>query len=107
MFPRGIAPPTLLVVFGFVFLSPVAASAVEGIVLAVPQPDLCEISIGSDDGLKKGHKLHVFRITDSGGKYVGRITVMKTSYDRAACTVDPGYRKLEVQRGDRVKSQIP
>ena len=58
-------------------------------------------------GLKKGHKLHVFRITDSGGKYVGRITVMKTSYDRAACTVDPGYKKLQVQRGDRVKSQIP
>jgi len=84
-------------------LTAATALGLEGIVLAVPKPDLCEISVGSDDGVKKGHTLDVFRVTDKGAKYVGRIVVMKTSYDRAACRVDPKFQKLPLQRGDRVK----
>ncbi len=79
---------------------------VEGIVLAVPQPSLVEISIGSDDGLKEGHSLEVYRTAGGSSTYVGRIHVVKTSYDKAACKVDPNYRKSNVQRGDRVTSKI-
>ncbi len=79
---------------------------VDGIVLAVPQPSLVEISIGSDDGLKEGHSLEVYRTAGGSSTYVGRIHVVKTSYDKAACKVDPNYRKSNVQRGDRVTSKI-
>ncbi len=103
-----LAPPLLIVFMALVSWSTVtdSALAVEGLVLAVPQADLCEISIGSDDGIKKGHKLEVYRITDNGAKYVGRIIVMKTAYDRAACKIDPKFKKLPMQRGDRVTSKI-
>ena len=44
---------------------------VEGLVLAVPQQDLIEISIGSDDGLRAGHKLQVVRM-QGGRQHVRR-----------------------------------
>jgi hypothetical protein len=75
---------------------------VDGVVLAVPRPDLVEISIGADDGLMKGHVLQVYRLTGSGPTYVGRIEVVKTDPDRAACKVDPKWQQSHVQRGDRV-----
>jgi len=79
---------------------------VDGLVLAVPRPDLVEISLGSDDGLTEGHKLEVYRRTGGSNTYVGRIEVIKTSFDKSACKVDPNYRKSNVQRGDRVTSKI-
>jgi len=75
---------------------------VDGVVLAVPRSDLVEISIGADDGLMKGHRLQVYRITGSGPTYVGRIEVVKTEPDRSACKVDPKWLQSNVQRGDRV-----
>jgi len=75
---------------------------VDGVVLAVPRPDLVEISIGADDGLMKGHVLQVYRLTGSGPTYVGRIEVVKTEPDRSACKVDPKWQQSHVQRGDRV-----
>ncbi len=79
----------------------------DGIVLAVPEPGLCEISLGSDDGFKKGYKLEVFRAAGGAKSYVGRIHVVKTSFDRSACRVDPGFQKSPIQKGDRVTSRIP
>jgi len=80
--------------------------SVDGIVTAVPQPDLCEISLGSDDGLMKGHKLEVYRQMGGANNYVGRIYVMSTTFDKAACKVDPQYLKSPIQRGDRVTSRL-
>ena len=79
---------------------------VEGLVLAVPQQDLIEISIGSDDGLRTGHKLQVVRMQGGASTYVGRVEVVRTEPDKSVCKVDPNYRQSNVQRGDRVFSNI-
>ena len=79
---------------------------VDGIVTAVPRPDLVEISIGSDEGLIKGHQLEVYRSAGGGNTYVGRIHVLETRYDKSACKVDPKYRQSNIQRNDRVTSRI-
>lgn len=79
---------------------------VEGLVLAVPQQDLIEISIGEDDGLLKGHKLQVVRVQGGRKIYVGRIEVVRTDYDKSVCKIDPNYRQSPVQVNDRVVSRI-
>jgi len=79
---------------------------VDGIVVAVTRPDLVEVSLGLDDGIKQGHKLEVFRVRGAAQSYVGRIFVASASFDRAACKVDPKYLKSPIQRGDRVKSRL-
>jgi small-conductance mechanosensitive channel len=75
----------------------------QGIVLAVPEQNLVEISIGADDGLRKGHKLEVMR---AGGAYVGRIEVQQTTPDRAVCRVIPDMLRSPLQRGDRVFDKL-
>ncbi len=79
---------------------------VDGVVLATPRPDLIEISIGSDDGLLKGHRLEVVRLTGGARTYVGRIEVVRTYPDKAVCRIIPEFRKSQTQRGDRVVSKI-
>jgi regulator of replication initiation timing len=79
---------------------------VEGVILATTPAGNVEISIGSDDGLVKGHKLEVYRIQPDQAMYLGRIEVLETYPDRAVCRVIPEYRKGEMQRGDRVASKI-
>jgi hypothetical protein len=79
---------------------------VEGLVTAAPQPDLVEISIGSDDGLRKGHKLYVYRVAGGTSKLVGRIEVVRADFDKSVCKIDPEWRQSYVQRGDRVISKI-
>ena len=70
-----------------------------GVVTAVPQPALVEVSLGSDDGLRKGHQLDVTR----GGSYIGRIEVMEATPECAACRVDPKMLRKPIERGDRVR----
>ena len=48
--------------------------------LAVSAENLVEVSIGSDDGLRVGNKLEIYR----GSHYLGRIEVMRLDVDRAA-----------------------
>ncbi len=79
---------------------------VEGLVDAVLGGGLTEISIGSDSGVQKGHKLDVYRVAPSGNKYVGRIEVLKTSPDKSVCKIIPSFQQSEVQKGDRVASKI-
>ena len=70
-----------------------------GAVTAVPQADLVEISFGSNKGLRKGQTLDVTRESS----YVGRIEVMATTPERAACRVDPKMLRKPIERGDRVQ----
>jgi hypothetical protein len=79
---------------------------VDGRVLAVQGSGLIEISIGSDSGLQKGHRLQIVRGADGGGTYVGETEVVETTPDRAVCRVDPKFQNSDVRRGDRVVSQI-
>ena len=79
---------------------------VEGLVLAMHGNDLVEISIGSDDGLQKGHRLEVFRVDGVSNPYLGRIEIMRTEPDKSVAKIDPNYRKGAIQKGDRVASKL-
>lgn len=63
---------------------------------------LVEISIGSDDGLKPGHTVEVFRNT----KYKGRLEILKTAPDRAVGRVDSRFQQGPIQEGDRVATRL-
>jgi hypothetical protein len=79
---------------------------VQGKVLAVRNGGLVEISLGADEGLRKGHPLEVYRVSSSGSSYVGRIQVMETTPDRAVCKIDPKYQQSDIKNGDDVTSKL-
>ncbi|MCO6458033.1 MAG: hypothetical protein J5I93_22240 [Pirellulaceae bacterium] len=64
--------------------------------------DLVEISLGSDDGIRKGHQLDVYR----NGQYLGRIVVMETQPDRAVATILKEYRRGIIKKDDRVSTKL-
>ncbi|MEX2558810.1 MAG: hypothetical protein WD403_02795, partial [Pirellulales bacterium] len=78
---------------------------VDGIVLKSSSSGLVEISLGSDEGLRKGHQLVVYR---NGGKFVGKIEVIETRADRSVARVmpDPEFRASPIQKEDRVATRI-
>jgi len=75
---------------------------VDGLVVAVGENNLVEISIGKDDGLKVNHQLDVYR----GGTYLGRVVVRRTMPDSAVTQIMPEYRKGLIRKGDRVESRL-
>jgi hypothetical protein len=75
---------------------------VDGVVTAVGNTDLIEISIGSDDGLRKGHTLEVYR----NNSYLGRIQVQHTEPDRAVGRILREFRKGVIRKGDRVATKL-
>ena len=79
---------------------------VDGVILALGARGLVEISIGSDDGLRKGHMLEVFRLSDSTSKYLGRVEVLNTEPDRAVAKIIPEFRKATFQKEDRVATRL-
>ena len=64
--------------------------------------DFVEISIGSDDGLLKGHQLDVVR----GDKYLGKIRVVEATADKAVCEVVHKNKYGIIQRGDNVTTKL-
>jgi septal ring factor EnvC (AmiA/AmiB activator) len=72
---------------------------VRGEVLDV-SPDLLEVSIGSDDGLKTGHVVVISRRE----KFLARGTVVQVRPDRAAVRIQ--YRNAPIQEGDRVQTKV-
>ena len=63
---------------------------------------LVEISIGYDDGLRRGHHLEVTR----GGRYVGRLKVRETEPDRAVAEIMRDYSEGIIEEGDRVDTTL-
>lgn len=77
-----------------------------GIVLDVT-PDLVAISLGSDDGLRKGHKMEVYRSGGaSGNTYVGRIEVSSVEPNKAICKILKDQQRNQFQRNDRVATKL-
>ncbi len=72
---------------------------VRGEVLSVG-PDMIEISIGEDDGLKPGHTVVVSR----RDKYLARAEITEVSPDRAVGRIQ--YRNAPIQEGDRVQTKV-
>lgn len=64
--------------------------------------NLVEITIGSDDGLRKGHQLDVVR----GQNYLGRITIERVEPNRAVGQIDPNFKRGNIQEGDRVTTNL-
>ena len=73
-----------------------------GLVSATPGNGIIQVNIGSDDGLKKGHNLEVYRKE----RYLGRVEIVVTQPDKAVCKIIPEYRKGAILRGDRVTSKL-
>ena len=75
---------------------------VDGIILAVNmQKLLAEISIGSDDGLRKEHKMEVYR----GSEHLGQVEVLQTTPDKAVVKINRDRLKKPFQKGDRVETR--
>lgn len=102
------ADPTLLASKG----SP--PPRVEGIIQATIPPkrqgagELVEISLGSDDGLKKDHEMTVFRAGGKGGppRYLATIKIIKTTPDKAVGQVIENSRNGVIQKGDHVSTKL-
>ena len=78
------------------------APAVDGIVTAVSPRDSIEISIGSDDGLRVGHTLDVYR----DNLYLGRVVIVETALDKAVAKIMPEFRRGSIRKGDRVATKL-
>jgi cell division protein FtsL len=79
---------------------------VDGTVLAVSATGLVEISLGSDDGIQRGHTLDVYRNNATTSKYLGRVQVLTTQSDKAVAKILPEFRKGLIQKEDRVASRL-
>jgi hypothetical protein len=63
---------------------------------------LVELTIGSDDGLKEGNTVEVFR----GGRYLGRLEIVRISPDKSVARVDRRFQQGAIQEGDRVATRL-
>lgn len=63
---------------------------------------LVEVTIGSDDGLKVGNTVEVYR----GNKYLGRVEILTTTPDKAVGRVDPKFQQGQILEGDSVATRL-
>ena len=74
-----------------------------GVVLQVDRPRrLALVSIGSDEGLRKGHMLEVTR----RGRYVGKLKIRNTEPDRAVAEILEDFSEGILQENDRVDTTL-
>lgn len=78
------------------------APELDGIVTAVGDRDLIEVSLGSDDGLLPGARLEVFR----DNSYLGYAIVLKTNPDRAVAKIDEKSKRGLIKEQDRVATKL-
>lgn len=79
--------------------------AVDGVVSQIRRSggsQLVEVTIGADDGLKKGNTVEVFR----GSKYLGRLEILQTSPDKSVGRMDRRFQQGQIQEGDRVATRL-
>ena len=85
------------------------AETVTGKVLATSKSEkgteYVEISVGSDDGLVKGHKLYVYHTGDKP-KYLGKIQLVYTQPDKAVGMVLEKTKNGIIEKGDRVSTKL-
>ncbi|QDU06785.1 hypothetical protein [Gimesia aquarii] len=89
--------------------------AVEGLILNTKKDKrngtkFVEVSLGSDDGLSKGHQLFVYRFgTKANGnrpKYLGKIELVYVDPDKAVGTVIDAAKNGVIEKGDHVNSKL-
>ena len=75
---------------------------IDGRVLETRDGGWVEVSLGRDDGLRRGHHLDVFR----SNKYLGRIEIVTAQPDRSVGRILRNYQQGAIQRDDYVASQL-
>ncbi len=88
--------------FGLEYVVDTPPADLKGVVNAVNNNQLVEISLGKDDGLREGHTLEVYR----GAQYLGRIQITTAREDKAIGKILTSFRKGYIQAGDTVASKI-
>lgn len=73
----------------------------KGIVQAV-RDEVVVVSLGTDDGLREGHVLDIFR----GDRYVGKAVVTIAQDNRSAARISPDFRQDVVLEGDYVTTKF-
>tara|TARA_R110002111_G_scaffold259308_1_gene329285 strand:+ start:89409 stop:90281 length:873 start_codon:yes stop_codon:yes gene_type:complete len=89
--------------------------AVEGLIINTKKDKqngtkFVEVSLGSDDGLSKGHQLYVYRFgtIENGNrpKYLGKIELVYVDPDKAVGTVIDAAKNGVIEKGDHVNSKL-
>ena len=70
------------------------------VLAADPDRKMVEISLGSDDGVRIGHRFEV--LSDDGTAYLGRVQVANLFNDKAICENIEGFENGVYSKGNRV-----
>ncbi|MCA9215723.1 MAG: hypothetical protein KDB27_21810 [Planctomycetales bacterium] len=73
----------------------------EGVVQAA-DASMIEISLGSDEGLQKGHTVEVSR----GDRYLGRARIIRVENDISVGQLLKEFSKAPIRKGDRVQTKV-
>jgi hypothetical protein len=74
----------------------------EGVVTRIGNDGLFAVSVGSDDGIKVGHEMDIYR----NDKYIGKATVVNVLPDISALKSNKDYMRGTVQEGDYVTTKF-
>ncbi len=77
---------------------------IDGVITAVKRMKdniYVEVTVGSDDGIRQGNKMEVYR----GGQYLGQIEIVRTAPDKSVGRVDRSRQQGEIRARDRVETR--
>ena len=63
---------------------------------------MIEVTVGADDGLRKGDTLEIFR----GQRYLGRAMIIQTEPDRSVARVIRKFQQGQIQENDHVATKL-
>ena len=73
----------------------------DGLVMGVRE-DVVVVSLGTDDGIREGHVLDIYR----GDRYIGKAVVTIAQFDKSAARISADFRRDLVQEGDHVTTKF-
>lgn len=74
----------------------------DGVVMQVGNDGLFAVSLGTDDGIRVGHEMDIYR----QDRFVGKGTVVNTNEDLAAVRINRDFMVDTVREGDHVTSKF-
>ena len=78
----------------------------DGIVLASHSGGMIEMSLGADDGLRRGQRAFIYRNHAGSSRFLGVVEVVTTTPDRSVGKVIPEFKKGPIEREDRVATRL-
>jgi hypothetical protein len=75
----------------------------DGVVTYVDEAKgIVEVSLGKDDGMRRGHMVQIF----SGSKYLGQIILREVNADRSVGDIDKKMQRGRIKKGDNVTTKL-